>query len=76
MVRLRMEKRSCQCGAVSGRYLKNGSDARYSGPAISIGIDNYSLAEAIIHYGNTTDAIDFQACLASKDCTTLKKGRV
>ena len=43
-----LEERSCLCGKVKGRYLKDGHHAEYSGEgAIPLGLDNHEFVAAV-----------------------------
>ena len=56
IVRLMRHERTCECGAVSGRYIDN-SNAEYAGGAMPIGLANGDVEEAgrrFFHRGKVT----------------------
>lgn len=56
VVALRPERRSCACGAVSGRYLDDLATVEQSEGSISIALHNGDLKAAIEAFRKTPDA--------------------
>ncbi len=71
---LSSENKSCECGAVSGRYIDN-RNAIYTGNAVRLGIDNKGLARIIVEKKKDTDlfALLESAVFKITDNTYFKK---
>ena len=69
--------RGCKCGAVQGRYLKDGWHAEFTGDGCLLGFSNSSFVKAIRQYtqGHTTTAKKFTAFVIPYECATVKKLR-
>lgn len=72
VVRLVAKKRKCQCGKCWGKY-QDDIFAVYSGPAIPIGFDNSSLAQAIANQPEDGLGVRFSAFVIPKECGTYQK---
>lgn len=72
IVKLTLETRSCKCGLCSGKYL-NDVVAEYSGPAVPLGIDNSSFAEALRTQPRWGMGRVFTGFVIPKVCNTFKK---
>lgn len=56
VIKLIQQKRSCQCGKISGYYVDH-LNAEVSDEAIVIGFDNSSLMKALVEYKNQPNGI-------------------
>ena len=71
--KLASQKRNCECGKSSGRYLEDGLHATYHGPCVPIGFENNSLRDAIINQPKEGQGKCFTAFVIPKECDTMAK---
>lgn len=56
LVLMRLEPRSCSCGAAQGRYLEDRATVEQTRGSVSIALHNGDLHTALAAYGKTPDA--------------------
>jgi hypothetical protein len=68
------EERTCACGQVGGKYLKDGVNAVYWGEnAVPIAFGNSTLADAIIAQPEESWGENFTAWVIPKVCYSMRK---
>lgn len=71
--------RTCDCGKCGGRYLPDGINAEYFGPAVVFGIDNTSflraraMQEVLDHEGYSAAGAPFDAFIIPANTPTINK---
>ena len=65
--------RSCKCGQCKGKYLKDGINATYQGPAVPIGFANSSLVKAVNNQPERGMGKEFIAFVIPKQCPTFSR---
>jgi hypothetical protein len=71
--KLDYKPRTCKCGQSKGKYLQDGINAQYSGPAVPIGFANSSLANAVNNQPEDGMGKEFIAFVIPKHCETMKR---
>lgn len=73
--KLGFKPKSCDCGAVNGKYLKDGLNAEVWGKEealIPLGLHNPELVEAIRNQPESGMGEEFTAFVIPKQCPTIK----
>lgn len=69
--KLRRKQVSCQCGASSGWYKRDGLNAVVAGMAIPIGFQNSSFVRALKNQPEEGRGEVFEAFVIPKECPTI-----
>ena len=73
VLKLQGDHRECLCGCSWGQYNQDGLHARIGGDAIPIGIDNNSLAEAVLDRPGSGMGYVFEAFVIPCKCDTIEE---
>jgi hypothetical protein len=74
VIKLDKIPRVCKCRRCGGRYLEDGVHATYWGDfAIPIGVNNFSLVEAIRNQPEDGKGKRFTAFVIPKNCSSMRK---
>jgi len=71
VVRLRFERRECECGACFGYYYKDGLHSVIGGDAIPLGFENSTFKYALEHRPTTGMGMTFNAFVIPEKCPTI-----